>query len=318
MQEPVVSDTLTKKRLGSLDHLRGLAIFLMVIVNALSEYNGVPSWLKHAEWDGYTIADLVAPMFVFAMGVAYNLSFSKRVLSQGKGRAILHFIKRYSTLFVFGLIGSILVAKEVNLSHNVLQMLGFVGLFSLSFMLIEPKVRVLTAFALAVIYQVSVPFVADSGMFDLLATVSWSFILLFASALGKWVYAGEGWRSIKILAFWGAALALLGVLISFILPLNRSLSSLSYVLFSAGLSTFILLLFYVFTDLLSLRISVLDAMGKNALLLFMVSSLLTLVENAVIPSTASLLCVAGGSASILLVCIFIGVILDAKRIYLKL
>jgi predicted acyltransferase len=323
-EEPVVSNMPVKKRLESLDHLRGLAIFLMIIVNALAEYNSVPPWLKHAEWNGYTVADSVAPMFVFAMGIAYNLSFSKRISLQGRGKTILHFIKRYSMLYIFGFIGSILVFGEIDFFNNVLQTLGIVGLFSLLFMFMESGGMMLVAFALAIIHQIGMlygmePLVMQSDVVHgLYGTLSWSFILLFACALGKWIYDKRGWRLIKVLLFWGGTLTLLGISFSFIFPINRSLTSLSFILFSAGLSTLILLLFYVFTDLLSLHISILDATGKNSLLLFMISSVLILLENAVIPSTASFLQAASGSILVLVICVLVGVVLDFKKIYIKL
>jgi predicted acyltransferase len=58
----------TKSRNQALDIFRGLTIFFMIIVNSAG--NGAPPFaiLDHAEWFGFTLADLVFPSFLFAMG----------------------------------------------------------------------------------------------------------------------------------------------------------------------------------------------------------------------------------------------------------
>lgn len=57
-----------RRRLASLDAFRGLALALMVFVNV----PGADVWpqLRHAAWDGCTVADLVFPAFLFAMGAS--------------------------------------------------------------------------------------------------------------------------------------------------------------------------------------------------------------------------------------------------------
>jgi predicted acyltransferase len=58
------------QRVESIDEFRGLAIVVMVVVNYLADIETVPAFLKHAAGCGLTIADVVAPAFVFAIGVA--------------------------------------------------------------------------------------------------------------------------------------------------------------------------------------------------------------------------------------------------------
>ncbi|MGB2853673.1 MAG: hypothetical protein WBC55_04395, partial [Dehalococcoidia bacterium] len=50
----LISISPIKDRVASLDILRGLGIFLMIIVNALAAYSAIPPWLKHAPANGYT------------------------------------------------------------------------------------------------------------------------------------------------------------------------------------------------------------------------------------------------------------------------
>jgi len=59
-----------RARFRSLDVFRGMAICLMIIVNTPGA--GSEPWpvLDHADWFGFTAADIVFPSFLFAVGNA--------------------------------------------------------------------------------------------------------------------------------------------------------------------------------------------------------------------------------------------------------
>lgn len=61
------------------------------------------AWLEHAKWAGGTFIDLVAPVFLFCIGVALALSLQRR-LSSGASRAALvrHVIVRALVLVLIG------------------------------------------------------------------------------------------------------------------------------------------------------------------------------------------------------------------------
>jgi len=63
------------ERFAALDVFRGMTVCFMIIVN--SSGSGAAAWspFNHADWIGFTPADLVFPSFLFAVGNA--LSFSK-------------------------------------------------------------------------------------------------------------------------------------------------------------------------------------------------------------------------------------------------
>ena len=57
-------------RIVSLDVFRGLTIALMILVNAAGAGSPPYTALAHSPWFGFTLADLVFPSFLFAMGNA--------------------------------------------------------------------------------------------------------------------------------------------------------------------------------------------------------------------------------------------------------
>ena len=70
-------------RIASIDQFRGFAISAMVLANYLAGVHCVPVWLKHAPDVGLTVADLIAPFFIFAIGLTYGLSARRRIQAVG-------------------------------------------------------------------------------------------------------------------------------------------------------------------------------------------------------------------------------------------
>ena len=91
-------------RLGSLDMLRGIAIAGMVLVNNPGSWHHMLPWLRHAGWSGYTLADLVFPFFLFAMGASQSFSLAD---TSHTGRLPLNLfiriLRRTAILFLLGL-----------------------------------------------------------------------------------------------------------------------------------------------------------------------------------------------------------------------
>jgi len=94
----------SKDRLVSLDVFRGLTILLMILVNNPGTWGAIYPPLRHAEWHGWTPTDLVFPFFLFIVGVAIPLAFSKR-LARGveRNELVLKTAKRAAILFALGL-----------------------------------------------------------------------------------------------------------------------------------------------------------------------------------------------------------------------
>lgn len=65
------------KRFFPLDLFRSLTIILMIIVNNPGNRQYVYAPLKHATYDGCTLADLIFPCFIFMMGLAIAFSIDK-------------------------------------------------------------------------------------------------------------------------------------------------------------------------------------------------------------------------------------------------
>src|SRR3954466_15904783 len=76
----------TSTRWDALDVFRGLTIMLMLLNLSPGSWEYNYAFLVHARWEGGTLIDMVAPAFLFCIGVAMPLSFARRA-AKGASRS---------------------------------------------------------------------------------------------------------------------------------------------------------------------------------------------------------------------------------------
>jgi predicted acyltransferase len=67
------------KRIVSLDAFRGFTIAAMILVNFPGNWEHVFAPLQHTKWWGISFTDLIAPFFLFTVGVSTTLAYTKRL-----------------------------------------------------------------------------------------------------------------------------------------------------------------------------------------------------------------------------------------------
>ena len=92
-------------RLGSLDTFRGITIATMLIVSNPGRPNHTYAQLRHADWHGWTVTDLVFPFFLFIVGLSMAMSVEGRVGAGARRRDLLaRALRRAAILFGLGLL----------------------------------------------------------------------------------------------------------------------------------------------------------------------------------------------------------------------
>ena len=114
------------QRLIALDALRGLAVAGMIVANSPGSWSVAYSQLDHAVWNGFTAADMVFPIFLFAVGMAVGLSFPRPLSDADKARSWARLARRTLALIALGLVLNLLAG--LSLSHlripGILQRIG--------------------------------------------------------------------------------------------------------------------------------------------------------------------------------------------------
>jgi predicted acyltransferase len=84
---------------------RGATVAAMVLVNNPGTWGAVYAPLRHADWHGWTPTDLIFPFFLFIVGVAVPFAIGRR-LAEGeqRGRIVLRIVRRSAVIFALGLL----------------------------------------------------------------------------------------------------------------------------------------------------------------------------------------------------------------------
>ena len=166
------------KRLESLDVLRGLDMFFLVafggVLASLARALGL-DWLsgqlEHARWEGFTIQDMIMPLFMFCCGVAVPYAFAKyRTPGSGgsRGQAYWRIARRFVVLWILGMIyqGNLLSLEPqwFKWYSNTLQAIA-VGYAASALLYIHcrPRTQGIVAVTLLMTYWALVSFVHADG-----------------------------------------------------------------------------------------------------------------------------------------------------------
>lgn len=98
-QLPTLNSPL-KKRLLSLDVLRGITVVGMILVNNSGGKLSYDS-LQHSAWNGLTLCDLVFPFFLFIMGISTYIALNKFKF-QASGSVVRKILKRTLVILCIG------------------------------------------------------------------------------------------------------------------------------------------------------------------------------------------------------------------------
>jgi predicted acyltransferase len=307
-----------------LDNYRGMLISLMILANFVVYFTGIPDWLNHADpFRGVYFIDFGAPLFLFIIGISYGISIKIRLERSGFIKTCGHFLLRYGLLWVFGLLGVWVVASDLVFGWNVLMTIGLSGLFALPFMFLRPVWRLAVGVIFLAVYQfVILParieqvLAADMGGY--LGAMSWTGLVLVSSFWQKSIEGAERKRRL-FYYFAVATLSLgLGLILNQFHPASKHLSSLPYMLYSYSLAVFVLFLFEGQEKFPRLPLGYFNIMGKNALMMYILSGLLILLFQSFLKPDLSLPLVVVFAVMNYALCLAIAHLLHKKALVIKL
>ena len=161
-------------RLVSLDLLRGLDMLLLTVVGpfftALNEAVGLPDAVMrqfHHAWGGFTLWDLIMPLFIFMCGAAVPFALGRR-LENGRTDAKywIHVAKRFALLWFLGMVaqGRLLTLdlSQISFFDNTLQTIACGYLVAAIALPVKSrKVRIALPMVLALAYAAILHFGGD-------------------------------------------------------------------------------------------------------------------------------------------------------------
>ena len=280
----------------------------MILVSTPGTWSAVYAPLDHAAWNGWTPTDLVFPFFLFAMGAAVPLALTRRRGTEAPLPG--HVLRRAVLLFVLGLaLNAIETPRAIEFATfripGVLQRIAIVYVFvavmteTLSERAQVAIVSVMLVGYWAVLTLIPVPGVGAAtltprgnlaafidrrifgahmltrnvdpeGLLSTIPAIATAMLGVFAGAWlrrtqtadrGRWLWAG------------GAVMTIAGLAWGLIFPINKSLWTSSFALFSAGMAAQCLAFCHWLVDVRGWRALArpLSAFGRNALAAYVLS-----------------------------------------------
>lgn len=269
----------------TIDAFRGLAVLLMALGNFEIGVRLFPAWLKHAPDIGFTVADLVAPMFVVAIGLTVGVSMRRRQESEGSSAAYGHLAVRALALVGIGAIisaGHVLVRPEsaAGGTWGVLQCLGTSCLLLLPMVFRPTWQRALVGVGLLASYQwlldrYWLDTVLGSSHNGLPGVISWAGLLMLATAVGdRYHDVADPDRRSRLLLTTGVAACVLALAVAPWLPISKNRASLTFMLLGLGLCLLVLLVCHLLLRDRPAGALWLQRVGRNPLVLYLVNLLL--------------------------------------------
>ena len=211
------------KRLASLDILRGADIFFLtvicLIVDSIHHVWPLPEALmaqfNHPAWVGFSVLDMVMPLFIFMSGAALPLALPKRLEADGSAgwRYWRHVLGRVGLLWILGMVaqGELFSfdIHRISFFNNTLQTIACGYLITAAVMrLTSNTLRVAIAFGLTVAYTIFLHACGDMTPTGNAAVVyETKFLTLFypdatwhpVAQIGNWHYTW--WPTIPMFGF---------------------------------------------------------------------------------------------------------------------
>ena len=270
-----------KKRVYSLDMLRGIIVVLSVFLSAIPAGSNEYEILRHAQWYGVTIIDVILPMFITIFGASMAIAYQRGV----KWEKIL---KRTIRLIVYGIIFTIIVSWSLDFATlrwtGVLQMFALLGIVTVTItkFVQSPLKLMLIAFLISSVYgggllaigqscEEGLPQqdcnpsgVIDSAVFGenhiyhegergydpegLVTSFSALANVIFGFAIGKLIISRKETGAWKELLAIGLLVIAMSMIWNQFLPYNKRLWTPAFAMLAAGLTSVMLSILYVIFD----------------------------------------------------------------------
>lgn len=307
-------------RIFSLDAFRGITVAGMILVNNPGSWSNIYPPLRHAEWNGCTPTDLVFPFFLFIVGVSIHFGYQDKIAEGLTQKVFLKILKRSAIIFLLGFFLAIFPKFDFETVRipGVLQRIAVVFFFaSMLYLKTNWLTQIRVAVVLLVGYYLMMTLIPVPGVgppslepeanlgawldrvllnghlwvqsktWDpegILSTVPAIATTILGMLAGKLLSGNEQpTEKIVWLFFTGCILIVAGLGLGMIFPINKSLWTSSYVLYTGGMAMQFLACCYWLIDIKGFKKWAMPFVyyGVNALFVFVVSGLMVKILSRI-------------------------------------
>jgi predicted acyltransferase len=155
-------------RLVALDAMRGFTVAAMIMVNFPGSEDFVFPTLRHSKWNGLTFTDLIAPTFLFIVGVSIAFAYSKRLHDHSPKEGLYKkIVIRSLKIFAVGMFLNMLPSFDfANLRYTgTLHRIAIVFVFcAILFLNTTWKQQLVTGLVILVLYWLAMTLIPTPGL----------------------------------------------------------------------------------------------------------------------------------------------------------
>ena len=303
-------------RLLSLDVFRGATVAAMILVNNPGDWAHIYRPFEHSEWNGCTLADLIFPFFLYIIGVSivFAMQSKKREVALYKTlpmvilkrTLVLLFLALFLSWFLFFRVDTMRIPGVLGRIALVYGICGFIYIKA------KTRVQLLLFWLFIILYYYIMCFLPVPGIgvanlnpqtnmgawvdrlvfgtahlwkesvtWDpegLLGTIPSVSTGLFGVLAGTWLKRTDVTNATKLTAMLltGVLSVAIGLIWNMVFPINKSLWTSSYVLFTGGLATITLAVLFWLIDVRGYKQLTLPfvVFGLNAITVYVGSTLM--------------------------------------------
>jgi predicted acyltransferase len=316
------------ERLSAVDFLRGLTVAAMILVNNPGDWSHIYPPFQHAHWNGCTPTDLIFPFFLFIVGISISISFRKAKETKPDTAVYLKIFKRSLILFALGLFLNGFPYFDFSTLRiaGVLQRIALVFcVAAILYLKCSKKTLVIISGTLLVLYWIIMCFLPVPGQGfpslepetnmgawldrlimpghlwkysltwdpeSLLGTLPAIVTALAGILTGQWLQSEKDNKE-KVIGLFlaGSALVVGGLIWDSFFPINKSLWTSSFVLYTAGIALNTLAFCYYYFDVVKIKKGWTEpflAFGSNAITAYFIAELLARITDVISVSDSSL------------------------------
>jgi len=260
------------KRYITIDAFRGFAVVMMIFVSTLYllTYN-IPFFLLHNQGDIFLFFDLVAPIFQFVLGMSLFLFILHRQSHGIGGKEITwQILKRYIALIAIGFVLDAITYADFS-SWGVLETLGLGGILTFAVSSRTNNEKILICILILAVYSLLYFNPLFSSLISMphggpVGALSYSVLSILGFMVAEKLYKRKSNRLFFLsMLKYACLLIVLGLFLGFIIPINKTHASPSFILASAGIVIIFYLTFFAVYKSFDYTFDILRTFGRTAL-----------------------------------------------------
>ncbi|MGH4139773.1 acyltransferase family protein [Clostridium sp.] len=175
-QKNIVNSNSEKGRLKCIDAIRGMAVALMLLADNPGNTARIYPQLRHAKWNGCTVADLGFPFFIIIMGMVVPYALNRRIekgispfnifahiLSRSIGIFLLGLFLNGFPLYNFSSIRILGVLQRIAIIYLIVSSLTLLILYLVKNKVIQASIQLGLAFIIIIVYYLLMKHVSVPG-----------------------------------------------------------------------------------------------------------------------------------------------------------